>query len=232
MKFNQLSNFVQFTAAVRTVQTEIADTIALLPALVENVSVFEIVETVTLNAVWCLTFAAAFTFYAGQAAAEAWHTRDYAAVTAEICATPNADLDGSALPILSMAATDIDVIDLGAKADDLATLSVHQLRPLCQSRGIQWRNARGHGKHLAKAEMIAALNQLKLDRPQCCNRAMNSKGLQWRCPLCCRTKPKNPQKRGGSGRGQGQGFFDLPDLPSHCGLPMIGNGSNWLCKLN
>jgi tRNA(Ile2) C34 agmatinyltransferase TiaS len=75
------------------------------------------------------------------------------------------------------------------------------------------------------------LNQLKPDRPQCCDRAMNSKGAQWRCPLCHKTKSKNPQKRGGSERGQGRKFSELLDRPSHCGLPMISNGSNWLCKV-
>lgn len=38
-----------------------------------------------------------------------------------------------------------------------ATLTVAQLRPLCQSAGVQWRNAHGRCKHLSKAEMIAAL---------------------------------------------------------------------------
>ena len=40
-----------------------------------------------------------------------------------------------------------------------ATLTVAQLRPLCQSAGVQWRNAHGVSKHLSKAEMIAALSQ-------------------------------------------------------------------------
>ena len=42
-------------------------------------------------------------------------------------------------------------------ADVLATLTVAQLRPLCQSAGIRWRNAHGVSKHLSKAQMIAAL---------------------------------------------------------------------------
>ena len=42
-------------------------------------------------------------------------------------------------------------------AEVLATLTVAQLRPLCQSAGIRWRNAHGVSKHLSKAEMIAAL---------------------------------------------------------------------------
>jgi hypothetical protein len=153
MEFIQLPNFLQsadaatdrFDQVIRDIRADIPGTI----------------ETVALNTIWgvtwAVTFAAAFTFYAGQAAAEAWRTRNYAAITAEICLAPDADLNELVLPILSMVATDIDVVELGAETDDLATLSAHQLRPLCQSRGIQWRNVRGHGKHLAKAEMIAAL---------------------------------------------------------------------------
>ncbi len=153
MEFIQLPSFIQSADAIADRLDQIVrDIRADIPGTI---------ETVALNTVWCVTwavtFATAFTFYAGQAAAEAWRTRNYAAITAEICATPDADLDELVLPILSLVATDIDVVELGAEASDLAELTAHQLRPLCQSRGIQWRNARGHGKHLAKVEMIAAL---------------------------------------------------------------------------
>lgn len=153
MEFIQLPSFIQsadaiadrFDQVVRDIRVDIPGTI----------------EAVALNTIWgvtwAVTFATAFTFYAGQAAAEAWRTRNYATIRAEICATPDADLDELVLPILSLVATDVDVVELGAAADDLTALTAHQLRPLCQSRGIQWRNARGHGKHLAKTEMIAAL---------------------------------------------------------------------------
>ena len=145
MEFIQLPSFIQsadaiadrFDQVVRDIRADIPGTI----------------ETVALNTVWCVTwavtFATAFTFYGVQAAAEAWRTRDYAAITAQICATPDADLDELVLPVLA--------VELSTGADDLAALSAHQLRPLCKSRGIQWLNARGQGKHLAKAEMIAAL---------------------------------------------------------------------------
>jgi hypothetical protein len=55
--------------------------------------------------------------------------------------------------------TDLDelLMPLFVAAPNLTTLSAQELRPLCQSQGIQWRNARGQGKHLAKAEMIKAL---------------------------------------------------------------------------
>jgi hypothetical protein len=153
MEFIQLPSFVQSTdAAIDRFDQVIRDIRADIPGTI---------EAVALNTIWCVTwavtFATAFTFYAGQAAAEAWRTRNYAAITAEICATPDADLDELVLPILSMVAGDVDIVELGAEADDLAELTAHQLRPLCQSRDIQWRNARGHGKHLGKVEMIHAL---------------------------------------------------------------------------
>lgn len=155
MEFIQLPSFVQsadaagdrFAQVIRDIQADIPGTI----------------EAVALNTIWgvtwAVTFAVAITFYAGQAAAEAWRTRNHASIRAEICATPDADLDGLVLPILGqpIVTGDFDIVDLGAGADDLATLTAHQLRPLCQSRGIQWRNVRGQGKHLGKVEMIAAL---------------------------------------------------------------------------
>lgn len=171
MEFIQLPSIVQsadaacdrFAQSVRTIRAEITDTIALLPELVGNADILDTIETITLNtiwvATWAVTFAVAITFYAGQAVAEAWRTRNWASITAQICATPDADLDELVLPILSqpIAAGDFDIVELGADAEALATLTAHELRPLCQSRGIQWRNVRGQGKHLAKAEMIAAL---------------------------------------------------------------------------
>jgi hypothetical protein len=38
---------------------------------------------------------------------------------------------------------------------------VELLRQQCQKAGIKWRNAHGKNKHLKKAEMIAALQQLE-----------------------------------------------------------------------
>ncbi len=39
----------------------------------------------------------------------------------------------------------------------LVLLSAMQLRQQCSASGIQWRNARGKGKHLTKQEMIDRL---------------------------------------------------------------------------
>jgi hypothetical protein len=39
----------------------------------------------------------------------------------------------------------------------LALLSAVQLRQQCSKSGVQWRNARGKGRHLTKQEMIARL---------------------------------------------------------------------------
>jgi hypothetical protein len=39
-----------------------------------------------------------------------------------------------------------------------------QLRQQCQKAGIKWRNAHGKNKHLKKAEMIAALQQLEHEK--------------------------------------------------------------------
>ncbi|MGL4618933.1 hypothetical protein [Chroococcidiopsis sp.] len=39
----------------------------------------------------------------------------------------------------------------------LALLSAVQLRQHCSARGVQWRNARGKGRHLTKQEMIDRL---------------------------------------------------------------------------
>jgi hypothetical protein len=152
MEFIQLPSFVQsadaacdrFSQAVRNIRAE---------------DIFGKIEAVTLNTVWCVAWAIGFAFHLGRATAEAWRTRHYAAITAQICATPDADLDKLVLPILNqpIVAGDFDLIELGTDADDLAGLTAQQLRPLCQSRGIQWRNVRGHGKHLPKAEMIAAM---------------------------------------------------------------------------
>ncbi|XGV95584.1 MAG: hypothetical protein ACAF41_22930 [Leptolyngbya sp. BL-A-14] len=41
---------------------------------------------------------------------------------------------------------------------------VEQLRQQCQEAGIKWRNAHGKNKHLKKAEMLAALQQLEQSR--------------------------------------------------------------------
>lgn len=41
---------------------------------------------------------------------------------------------------------------------------VEQLRQQCQEAGIKWRNAHGKNKHLKKAEMLAALQQLERAR--------------------------------------------------------------------
>lgn len=35
--------------------------------------------------------------------------------------------------------------------------SSHELRKLCQSAGVKWRNVHGQGKHLTKPEMMQAL---------------------------------------------------------------------------
>lgn len=150
MEFIQLPRCIQsadavydhFSQTVRNIRTE---------------DVFGKIETATLKTIWCVTWAISFAFYLGRAAAEAYRTRRYADIRTEVCATPDADLDELVLPVLSMVASDIDVVELGAEVNALAALSAQQLRPLCQSSGIQWRNVRGHGQHLAKAEMIAAL---------------------------------------------------------------------------
>lgn len=42
-------------------------------------------------------------------------------------------------------------------ASILATMTSAELRKECQSAGIRWRNARGQGKHLAKAAMVEAM---------------------------------------------------------------------------
>lgn len=42
---------------------------------------------------------------------------------------------------------------------DWAALDPYQLRQECQQRGIRWRNGRSDGKHLRKAEMVAALEE-------------------------------------------------------------------------
>ncbi|MBW4474203.1 MAG: hypothetical protein KME45_28080 [Stenomitos rutilans HA7619-LM2] len=41
---------------------------------------------------------------------------------------------------------------------------VEQLRQQCQEAGIKWRNAHGKNKHLKKAEMLSALQQLEQSR--------------------------------------------------------------------
>ena len=41
---------------------------------------------------------------------------------------------------------------------------VELLRQQCQQAGIKWRDAHGKNRHLKKAEMIAALNQLEASK--------------------------------------------------------------------
>lgn len=43
---------------------------------------------------------------------------------------------------------------------DYSSLSCEVLRSLCSERGIAWRNARGKGKHLLKAQMVEQLTSL------------------------------------------------------------------------
>jgi hypothetical protein len=57
---------------------------------------------------------------------------------------------------------------------------VEQLRKQCQQAGIKWRNAHGKNKHLKKAEMIEALQQLRVTTIQ---------------PRIPQAKPSVPQKR-------------------------------------
>lgn len=46
-----------------------------------------------------------------------------------------------------------------AVAVDYSAMSPYELRKLCQSRGIRWRNAHGKNRHLTKAQMLEALQQ-------------------------------------------------------------------------
>ncbi len=41
---------------------------------------------------------------------------------------------------------------------DYSKLTSAELRKVCSDRQIKWRNTRGSGKHMTKAEMVAALN--------------------------------------------------------------------------
>jgi len=43
------------------------------------------------------------------------------------------------------------------EATDYSALTSAQLRKVCSQRGITWRNAKAQGRHLSKADMIAAL---------------------------------------------------------------------------
>ncbi|MDX2212309.1 MAG: hypothetical protein SFY66_03375 [Oculatellaceae cyanobacterium bins.114] len=57
---------------------------------------------------------------------------------------------------------------------------VEELRKQCQQAGIKWRNAHGKNKHLKKAEMIEALQQLRVTTMK---------------PRISQPKPTIPQKR-------------------------------------
>jgi hypothetical protein len=46
------------------------------------------------------------------------------------------------------------------RSTDLRKVDSEKLRKLCTQYGIAWRNARGKGKHLTKAMMVAQLEQL------------------------------------------------------------------------
>jgi hypothetical protein len=68
---------------------------------------------------------------------------------------------------------------------------VELLRQQCQKAGIKWRNAHGKNKHLKKAEMIAALQQLERTKRVAVSQANQAKPTN-------STQPKQPtsaQKR-------------------------------------
>jgi len=62
---------------------------------------------------------------------------------------------------------------------------VELLRQECQKAGIKWRNAHGKNKHLKKAEMIAALDQLERSRQK----------TQGQTKSANSQKPANSQKK-------------------------------------
>jgi hypothetical protein len=54
---------------------------------------------------------------------------------------------------------------------------VELLRQQCQQAGIKWRNAHGKNKHLKKAEMIAALQQLEQAKRIAASQSQSSSSL-------------------------------------------------------
>lgn len=76
---------------------------------------------------------------------------DTALIECPVC-EPSIDV-----PAVLESMSEITLVDLGATGEELASLTSHQLRPICQHHGVKWRNAHGKGKHLTKTEMRAAL---------------------------------------------------------------------------
>jgi hypothetical protein len=61
------------------------------------------------------------------------------------------------LPVVSVDEQLLTIADCGGTVSDSGTTAAHDLRKLCSVKGVQWRNAKGKGKHLTKREMIAAI---------------------------------------------------------------------------
>lgn len=52
---------------------------------------------------------------------------------------------------------DMEAIAIEVDRVNYASLTTEELRKVCATAGIVWRNAHGKGKHLKKGEMLAAL---------------------------------------------------------------------------
>lgn len=61
------------------------------------------------------------------------------------------------LPVVSVDEQPLTIADCGGTVADYGTIPAHDLRKLCSAKGVQWRNAKGKGRHMSKSEMIAAI---------------------------------------------------------------------------
>jgi len=111
-------------------------------------------QLVFWSAVWCYAAAAAWAEEHVQASltTEADHVPD-----AGNMVEPNHFVSINkmveAVPATMATPVAVRVIPVGG-----ATVTSAELRRRCQAEGVKWRNAHGKGKHLSKAEMIAALS--------------------------------------------------------------------------
>jgi hypothetical protein len=53
-----------------------------------------------------------------------------------------------------------ELVETAQDATTLEGMTSQQLRNACKVAGVQWRNVRGKGKHLTKAQMVESLSQM------------------------------------------------------------------------
>jgi hypothetical protein len=63
---------------------------------------------------------------------------------------------------VAIAVEPVEQVEVVTEPDNYQGMTSAQLRKECSRHGIQWRNARGEGKHLTKPQMLAELKLVDL----------------------------------------------------------------------